>query len=55
MDTRAIETPAAIETSSHLAEDLPTGGRPIQGIAIGTILSVLLWAGLIMSGAALIR
>ncbi len=55
MDARVLEEPTVIETVSCPVEDLPSEGRPLRGVVFGTILSAALWAGLILTGAALIR
>lgn len=50
-----LEEPTVIEAASCPAEDLPSEGSPLRGVVFGTILSAALWAGLILTGAALIR
>lgn len=44
-----------VEMPSEAAEALPPDGSPLRGVVFGTILSAALWAGLILTGAALIR
>lgn len=55
MDNRVLEEPTVMDTPSCPAEDLASDGSPVRGVVFGAILSVALWAGLIMTGAALIR
>lgn len=50
-----LEEPTVIERVSCPAEDLESEGSPLRGVVFGTILSAALWAGLILTGAALIR
>lgn len=50
-----LEEATVIETVSCPAEDLGSEGSPLRGVIFGAILSAALWAGLILTGAALIR
>lgn len=62
MDTAEQDTRTAIDCGPYgspdqpdIEEPLAAGRKTLSGIILGGILSAALWAGLILTGAALIR